>query len=465
MEDPDRSAQHSPLTPHHLTTIGDVRLTNDHLRAAGAGLFVVLLTLLVAQTGGAQQQPQVLKATSKTVDIRDGGKLLKGLWSIDPSSTLDIYDAVRTNTDKTVTFITDIDSLSIQVQPGHIYDFTILLDGNEECHTRISTMTQPYRRAVAREAAGPDTIPITISHGKLHLAGTVNGSKTLDLIFDTGANINVLYPSAARAGAELRLDGVTTNVGTGGATLRQTSRDNRLEVAGLYWEHEPFLYVEKQADRADGIVGYPVFQDKVVEFDYDHMVMIIHPALPPRASDYARTEMRWIRSLTAVEVVLARGEQAWSGPFFLDTGGTGAMNVYEEFSRTHELRRELRGLGTSASRGVGSGVVRNAILLLPELRLAGFTLRDVPIHAELTPGSGGPEQGGTLNMEVLQRFNTFLDYPRDAAYFKPSARFGAPFKVPPTGVPWIIGGAVAGLVLGLAGLRSAMAKRATSSRR
>ena len=281
----------------------------------------------------AQQGLPVLRTSSRTVDVRDGDRFLKGAWTLDPSVALDVYDALRTTANKTVTFITDVDSMSFAVQPARTYDFIILLTGKVECRTRISTMSQGYQRAGTNIAAGPDTIPITLTHGKLHLRGTINGSNTLDLIFDTGANANVLYPSAIGKGAKLPFDGMTDNVGTGGATLRQTSRDNRLEVAGLRWEHEPFLYVEKQADRADGIVGYPVFQDKVVEFDYDRMVMVIHDALPAQAAGYAKTAMGFVGSLTAVEAILAQGDKESSGQFVLDTGGSGAMNVNQAFSR------------------------------------------------------------------------------------------------------------------------------------
>jgi hypothetical protein len=111
----------------------------------------------------------------------------------------------------------------------------------------------------------------------------------LDLIFDAGADINVLYPSAMDKGGRLQFDGTVSNAGTGGTTLRQTSHDNRVGTAGLRWDHEPVMYVEKQADAADGILGYRVFEDRVVEIDYDRMLMIVHDALPPHASGFAKT--------------------------------------------------------------------------------------------------------------------------------------------------------------------------------
>jgi hypothetical protein len=412
----------------------------------------------------AQEYLPVLRAHSTQVDIQDGDVLLKGAWTVDPTVALDVYDVRRSALGKKVTFITDQGSLSFEVQPGRIYDFTLLLDGKVACPTRISTLTQGFKRTAVAPASGPVTIPISISHGKLHLQGRFNDSKPLDLIFDTGADIQVLYPSALGKGARLQFDGSVNNAGTGGRVLRQTSSDNHLEVGGLAWDHERVLYIEKQADHADGIVGYPVFQDKVVELDFDRMLMIIHEALPAHAVGFTKTAMPPAGTLTAVEAGLGLGARRESGPLVLDTGGSGTLTVNAAFARTHGLAGTMRKLGNSALGGVGPAVIRADMVLLPELTLAGQTLRNVPITVEL-PAEGPPAPpGGALFMEVLSRFNMLLDYPRNEAYLKPNARFAAPFRMRASGPPWYAkAGLAAVAVASPVGLALWFAKRRRSA--
>jgi hypothetical protein len=431
---------------------------NTYFMTACTGALCLLGSLIPAQAAHAQQAPPVLKANSTAVDVRDGDRFLKGEWIIDPTVALDVYVARRSTEGKRVTFITDIDSMSFDVQPGHTYDFVILLNGEDACPTRISTMTQSYRRVDPSSTPGPDTIPISIRHGKLHLEGRINDSRMLDFIFDTGAEICALFPSAMPKGARLRLDGTTNNVGTGGTTARQTSSDNRLEIAGLRWDHEPVVYVEKQADRADGIVGYPVFVGKVVEIDFDRMVMAVHDTLPAHAAGFAKTPMPFSGSLPAVESILINGEKRASGLFVLDTAGSGAMVVNQAFAAAHGLHGLMENLGTSTSRGVGNAGIRNHLLLLPQLTIAGFTLPNVPINVELPSDGNEAPPGGVLCMEVLQRFNMILDFQRNEAYFKPNTTFNAPFKARLSGPPWpvILGIAVASVVsfIGLVLLRA-----------
>ena len=262
-----------------------------------------------------------------------------------------------------------------------------------------------------------------------HLRGSVNGSKTLNLIFDTGAESCVIFPSAKAKGVALTLDGTVLNAASGGVTLRQVSRDNRLEISDARWNHEPFIFVEKQADQADGIIGYTVFENRIVELDYDRMLMIVHDSLPSHSDDFSKIDMPFSGSLPSVEVVLAKGETSCRGPFILDTAGTACMLVNQAFAANHELHSTFKKIGTGASRGLGSESIYSNQLMLPTLTIAGHSLREVPIHVELPSDWNKAPPGGVVCMDVLERFNTILDFPANKAYFKPNSRFAEPFKI------------------------------------
>lgn len=428
-------------------------------------LSALLAITLLGPATPAQPEPPVLKSNARTVRIMDGGKPMKGEWLLDPSVELDIYDAFRTDHRKTVTVTTDIDSKSFDVEPGHAYDFVILLNGKDVCKTRISTMKQGCKRSAPASTTGPVTIPITIQKGKLHLRGQLNGSQPLDLIFDTGADTCVMYPSAKSKGAAMTFDGTVNNAGSGGTTVRQLSRDNRLEIADLHWTHEPFIFIEKQADHADGIVGYTVFEDRIIELDYDRMVMVVHESVPDHAAEFARTPMPYAGTLTAVDVVMSSGENTWRGPFILDTAGNGAMIVRQSFAAAASMHGALHKVGSGVARGVGGASIRNDLRLLPALTIAGHTLTDVPIGVETPSNDSNATLGSVLCMDVLSRFNTILDYPNNEAYFKPNARSAEPFRLPGSGPPLAVIGAVVGgvmLLVAWAVVHRAKAKRAAN---
>ncbi len=420
--------------------------------------FLGVLAVAFLQFAAHAQEP-VLRTTRATLDVRDGNRLRKGIWTVDPSLPLDVYRAQRSTTRKTVTFITDIDSMAFEVQPGRTYDFTILLNGKDACHTRISTEAESASRVP--QIVGPVTIPFTLKKGKLHLEGRINDSSPLDMLFDTGADTTVLYPSGMKKGAELAFDGTALNVGTGGSVERNTSASNRLSVGGLRWNHEKVLYIEKQADAADGIVGFNVFEDKVVELDYDRKVLVIHDSLPSYVSSYSRLPISYVGGLAAVEGALLSGPTQAAGPLVIDTGGDGTLIVNQRMADSNGLFPILRSFGTRTLGGVGSGTVRVQAVLSPGFQLAGYTLKDVPVY--VTPSSheeASSAPGGALFLGVLSRFNTILDYQNDAAYFRPNSRFQDPFQLPgPPRSAILILAAIGALILSLLGVALLWARK------
>ncbi|MEO6230870.1 MAG: DUF998 domain-containing protein [Ferruginibacter sp.] len=93
----------------------------------------------------AQQQLPTISANSEKVDIRVGDDYFsKGGWILEPAKNPDIFSIGSKwhYESKRVTFITDIDSISFNVQPGNTYNFIILKE-NIPCHIQILTFHDP----------------------------------------------------------------------------------------------------------------------------------------------------------------------------------------------------------------------------------------------------------------------------------------------------------------------------------
>jgi hypothetical protein len=117
-------------------------------------LWVVLI--MAGCPVNAQQKRPIIKATSKTVDIKDGYVIQKGIWNLSPEVKPDRYHALQPAIEREITFYTDKDSISFQVKPGQHYDFIILLNGKDSCYTQITM-----------EAEAPTTTPGLISAERL----------------------------------------------------------------------------------------------------------------------------------------------------------------------------------------------------------------------------------------------------------------------------------------------------------
>ena len=100
----------------------------------------ILFLIIISQVVFAQKRTPVIKASSKTLDIRDDKTFKKGTWTIMPDLKPDVY----ITSGKTVTFKTDIDSITFKINPKvEKYDFVILLNGKDSAWTQIQ-YRMPY---------------------------------------------------------------------------------------------------------------------------------------------------------------------------------------------------------------------------------------------------------------------------------------------------------------------------------
>lgn len=115
-------------------------------------LLVLAMTALLASTTFSQKHRiPILKANSTSVDIRDNGQLKKNAWTISPELRPDVYTTIHKNS--TVTFFTDLDSLTFRTKPGKVIDFIILLNGKDTAYTQIAYQEIPTYLEILKKSA------------------------------------------------------------------------------------------------------------------------------------------------------------------------------------------------------------------------------------------------------------------------------------------------------------------------
>lgn len=394
-----------------------------------AMLHLLVLVQVPAPSAPAEDARPVLKAGVPHLDVRDGELLYTREWEPDPQLPTDLYSVRRAAGTKRITLISDRGELAFELPPGTTREFWLELE-DRRMPLQLSTRARPARSEAPPAGDAPIRIPLRLAQRKLHLTGRLNGSEELDLIFDTGASVCVLYPSGLEKGARFRPD---LEVMNNGESRRGLALGGEVEVGDLRWSDEPVLFVEKQADRADGILGYTVFEDKVLEFDFERMELLVHEELPQIPAGYEPVPMRYSGSLTAVEIELAAGEWSTRGEFWLDTGADAPLLVQAD-ALARELHPQLERIGSGEAGGVGPRTTRHALLDVPQLELAGTRLSGVPILAAL-PGEGtSPRDGtglaaGVVGMPLLERFDLLVDYPGGRLWMRPNGKIDQPFEV------------------------------------
>jgi hypothetical protein len=98
--------------------------------------FLIFLIAFQTVTAGAQKKlPVIIKASSMSVDIRDGDEFNKNAWTISPQLKPDVY--TTSSRGRKVTFYTDKDSITVKITPTTKFDFVILVNDSIWALTEI----------------------------------------------------------------------------------------------------------------------------------------------------------------------------------------------------------------------------------------------------------------------------------------------------------------------------------------
>lgn len=389
------------------------------------------LLMIIYFSGCAPKGPAalpILKTNSKSIDVREGHNLYKNYWIASPEVKKDIYYAHRFKTETKITFYSDIDSISFEVTPEQTYEFIILLSGKDSCYTQISTLRTNYYKHCEGCVISQDTIPFALGNDdRIYITGKVNNSDQLKLFFDDGADNTILFPSAFNKNAKLNFNGSIENNGTGGTETRKTSDFNDVQLSDLYWKNEFVMYVDKQIGEGDGTIGYDLFEDKIVEIDFDKCLMIIHDTGYDPGEGYTKLKMNLNGGeVPSIPVTLLNQNEKYVASFLFDLGATGCLFLNQGFLARNNLYGTMKELGVARTTGAGSEVIKTTRAVLPGLILGGHNFQQVPVNLE---NSSEHDPGtGVLGMNLLKRFNIVLDYQNNLIYLRPNKHIDQSFK-------------------------------------
>ncbi|MCW3117160.1 MAG: hypothetical protein JWM28_1242 [Chitinophagaceae bacterium] len=376
-------------------------------------LFCTAILLLSGYPGSAQSLP-VIRAQSTNADIRDGLHFRKGYWYIMPEKKPDRYYAELPGKPHRVIFYTDIDSISFDVAYGGVYNFVILLNNKDSCYIQIVAAPKTiigFTSDLHSNSQTPDTIPFTIGkNNKLFIKGIINQSDSLNFQFDLGSSYSILKSESIKK-ANIKLDSAARDG-------ESVSSHNQLSIAGLRWDSIQFhQYDRNMSGREDGLLGNSLFQNKILEINYDRKWIIIHDTLPAMDTSYSRHEMILLDGVVPMmQASLATRDTSCTTWFIFDTGDSGNAWIDDSTASRFQLYRGVTKIIRWGDR---------VIVKIPEFRIANSSFFNV--SAILAKRGTHSQDVSLLGNSLLKRFNVVLDNRNGIIYLKPNSLMSEPY--------------------------------------
>ena len=300
------------------------------------------------------------------------------------------------------------------------------------------------QRAAGTQAV--TTIPFELATRHVMLSVTVNKSRPLSFVLDTGANLAIIRTEIAEE-LGLALEG-RINVGGAGPGTQMGSyvRGAIWSLTGLPEFSQPIAMALPLPELpiafgrpVDGILGGEFIRQFVLELDYDSRHIRLHA---PASFSYRGQGETFPIEFTNVThpVIRATVTPVGASPiqhrFLLDIGAGGALALHSPFVDQHKL---LDGrtptIRTIGGAGAG-GRIAARLGRVESLTLGSFTLnRPLTLFSQDKAGAfANASLAGNIGAQVAMRFRTFLDYGRQRIILEPSARYAEPFDRASSGV-------------------------------
>lgn len=385
--------------------------------------FLFTLSFIVNTMIGQSSLP-VLKTTTNILSIKDGKEIRKDYWHISPETKLDVYTADKTSLNKTVTFYSDIDSISFELKPTEHFDFVVLLNDQDSCFHRIKSGISPL--SIDSQNPTHDTIPFVLTEfNNIYIQAILNQIDTVKLMFHTDATGVFLTKRAAGKTNSLNLDKTDQANSWGGRGTIRYSQNNSLQIGHLNWEGTTIMEDENSGQLTDGKFGPNLFPDKIIEINFDKKLLIVHSILPDLDDGYEQLNLIYKRSSMFIEGNCMIGEQMYKNDYLIHTGFGGTLLFDNEFVAKNNISEKLQTISESQLKDSFGNVLKTKKVLLPSLKFGDFDFTDVPIG--IFEGTVGQQRMSVLGGDLLKRFNIILDQQNAFIYLKPNDFFDAPF--------------------------------------
>lgn len=255
-----------------------------------------------------------------------------------------------------------------------------------------------------------DTIPFLMNdQSNIYVRAVFNKTDTLNLNFDTGTTELVLINSVLK-GKLVNKPTLYTQLYT--LQIGQTTYQTKVYDAEL------------TAQETDGRFGWDLFNNKIVELDYDKRLLIVHAQLPTtviRDKKYTKLPITFFKDLLLVPGSIKQNGVINKELFLVDTGYQRTVMLDNDLLKQSKFPAEKMPL---LKKVVMHGAQGNEIPVLTtkltRLQIGRYALKNVPVQQIIANKPVKDKNMHILGNEVLKRFNMLLDLQSNVVYLAPN---------------------------------------------
>lgn len=255
------------------------------------------------------------------------------------------------------------------------------------------------------------------SYNNLSVPAILNGKDSLNLMFHTAANALTLTEETIKRLNDLSFSGVDTVKSWGGSDNESRfSKNNILQIGSLKWEGQSIWENKNSGQETDGKFGTDLFENKVIELDFEENVMRISNNLPGKIKKYQKLKLSFENDYMFIEAGFKIADLTLNNKFLIHSGYSGALLFDDKFVAENKLDQKLKIVDEKQLKDSYGNILKTQKAVLPLLSIGNMNLPNVPVS--FFTGGIGRQKMSIIGGDVLKRFNIIIDANRTFIYLK-----------------------------------------------
>ena len=330
--------------------------------------------------------------------------------------------------------------------PRHICFLCLIILGQSAMAQDVQQVDKSMIEAWER----PITLPFRMVNRLIIIPVQINGSDTLQFIFDTGLENSIICELEADEVLELKhaREVMIREIRSGNLIDAIQSKGNSLMVGDISIADQDYIILSsnvlqlsrKMGTKIHGLLNMQAFQEYMIEIDYDRQLLSFYEPGYFREhknlDGYASLRMDIKNTVPFIRATIFTNDTT-SRPvkLMLDTGAGNALSLetgsLPGYSIPDGSRDGYLGCGIN-------GNIEGKVGRMRKMDIGPFHLQDVlvsyPDSLEVVINEAVQGHNGSLGSEFLRRFNMILDYPDKKIHIMANSAFHDEFHYDMSGL-------------------------------
>ncbi len=271
---------------------------------------------------------------------------------------------------------------------------------------------QPSNKAL--EDTIIESIPFELTeHNNIVIQAILNNQDSLRFMFHTATSSLTVIRDHAKS---IVWDKEETVESWGGASNAKYSTNNSLSIGNFKWDSLAIWENENSGHTTDGKFGPNLFEDKIIEIDFDKSVINIHRNLPSKVRSYEKLVLNAGNGFMFIEGTSKIGTNRFTNQFLIHSGFGGTLLFDDETVKNQQLDGQLKVIREGELKDSYGNVIKTKKAVLPLFTIGDKKFRKLTVG--FFEGAVGRQKMSVIGSELLKRFNIIIDAKREYIYLK-----------------------------------------------